>query len=105
MTNEQRLKITDNLYKLRLKILQDKGKAYANNEDVNSNFKVVAELLGLTPFQVWAVYFLKHIICITNSIKDNPESPVDLTEGLKGRILDAQNYLDILQSLLEEKEE
>ena len=83
------------------KIAYDKGKAYSD-EDTLSNFKRNAERWNLTKYQVWGVYFGKHIDCIQNAIKNTPEKPIDKTEGLKNRIIDAINYLCILHCLLEE---
>ena len=84
------------------KFLLSKGKAYSGDGDALSNFKRNAERLGLSKYQVWLIYFMKHIDSICNAIKDNPEAPSDQTEGLHGRIVDAENYLDILECLLTE---
>ena len=102
MTNKERDELAQVLIKDCLNLLRSKGQAYSGNDDVNSNFKKVAELLGLSKYQVWNVYFNKHIFSINNAIKDNPINPQDRTEGLYGRIIDAINYLIILASLLQE---
>ena len=83
-------------------ILLSKGKAYSGEDDVLSNFKLNAERLDLSKYQVWAIYFNKHIDSINNAIKVSPASPVDETEGLAGRITDVINYAVILQALLTE---
>lgn len=105
MKHEERMKIIEDMYQKRIKVLADKGKAYAEEGDINYNFKIIAKILGLTPFQVWAVYWLKHVVCVANAIKKNPNTPVDFTEGMEGRIIDNQNYIDILTTLLEELEQ
>lgn len=102
MKHEDRMKIIEQMYEKRVKVLKDKGAAYAEEGDINYNFKIIAKILGLSVFQVWAVYWLKHVICVANAIKNNPNTPVDLTEGMEGRIIDNQNYIDILATLLEE---
>jgi hypothetical protein len=79
-----------------------KGAAYAGNGDVFDNFKRNAERVGVTKYQIWLVYFNKHIDAITNAIKENPESPVEKSEGMTGRIDDAINYLRLLGGMLEE---
>lgn len=71
------------------------------NEDVLRNFKVVAEELGITPIQVWYVYFRKHITSIAQFGK-NPQ--ISLSEPITGRIADAMNYLDLLNALIKENE-
>lgn len=83
-------------------IKDSKGKAYSGDVDVFANFKRNAEKAGLTKYQIWLVYFNKHIDAITNSIKDNPDNPVDETESMQGRIDDAINYLELLEGMLEE---
>jgi len=67
--------------------------------DVLHNFKWVANALGLTPMQVWAVYFLKHVTAITSYAKD-PSIPQ--AEALDGRFCDAKNYLDLGYGIMRE---
>jgi len=86
-------------------LLTGKGKAYSGEEDANSNFKRNATLLGMTKYQVLAIYLNKHLDGINNAIKLNPEFPEDPTEGMKGRIMDAINYLAILHTLIVEDNE
>lgn len=102
MTIEERAKLAKELFSERLQLQIDKGKSYAGDGDALDNFKRNAKLTGMSKFQVWLIYFLKHIDAIINAIKDNPQMPQDQTEGLKGRIVDAENYLDLLYCLLTE---
>jgi hypothetical protein len=102
MTIDQRREIANSIFQESDSLLLNKGKSYAGNEDSLSNFKRNAERLGMTKYQIWAVYFFKHIDSISNALKDNPNAPVDGSEGLKGRIADAITYLIILQCLLTE---
>ena len=103
MTKAERDKIFADLQKEIDGVLGTKGEAYiAGNSDVLSNFTRNAERLGMTPFQVWAVYFNKHIDTILNAIHKNPEHPVDISEGLDGRILNGVIYLGLLKCLLVE---
>lgn len=69
------------------------------NQDVLHNFKTVAQRVGVTPGQVWAVYFLKHIDAIT-SIMCAPDLPV--SEAPIGRFADAVNYLKLGYALHKE---
>jgi hypothetical protein len=89
-------------YNNRVEIMRRKGAAYSGQEDVFANFKRNAEKLGLSKYQVWLIYFVKHIDAITNSIKAQPHQPVEQTEGMFGRIQDSTNYLDLLAGMLEE---
>lgn len=72
------------------------------HSDVLNNFKVVANELGLTPVQVWYVYFRKHIASIGQYAKD-PTVPT--SEPIDGRIMDAMNYLELLFALVNEDQE
>lgn len=102
MTNQNRTELTQQLFQEIVELMKNKGAAYSGNQDVNSNFKKLASELGLSKYQVWAVYFMKHIHSIINAIEDNPYCPVERTEGLHGRIKDAIAYLAILYSLVED---
>lgn len=102
MKLEDRQYLAEELFQDCLAILESKGKAYSGNEDALANFKVNGERLGLSKYQIWSIYFNKHIDSINNAIKYNPKYPVDKSEGMDGRIIDAINYLIILKALLEE---
>lgn len=79
-----------------------KGKEYAQNQnDRLANFKRIANELGLSPMQVWYVYFKKHIDAISSYIKNNGK--IFSNEGIEGRILDARVYLSLLRALVEEE--
>lgn len=102
MTLKKRQEIAKVRFAECLKILEAKGKDYAGDEDALSNFKQVGAMLGLTKYQVWGAYFLKHVMSITNSIIANPENPQVESEPLEGRITDIINYAVILEALLKE---
>jgi len=88
----------------RTKLLTTKGKAYSGDDDAFANFKSEGDDLGLTKYQIWSVYAFKHIGTIKRAIKVNPIHPVDNSEGLRGRIKDAINYLELLNGMLKEDE-
>jgi hypothetical protein len=102
MLLSEREHIARQLFEESIGLLNTKGLAYAGAQDSLANFKRNAERLGLSPFQIWAVYFNKHIDSINNAIKINPCVPVDKTEGLRGRIVDSITYLTLLQCLLDD---
>ena len=64
-----------------------KGAEYApDKQDVLSNFKQVARLIGVTPTQACLIFLMKHIFSICDSaIRDVPD--------LDSKICDARNYL------------
>jgi len=100
MTIKKRQKIAKDLFNKCIDILIKKGKDYAGNEDCLSNFKRNAERLGLTKYQIWAVYWNKHVDSINNAIKSNPNFPQVESEPLESRIIDLINYEIILLALL-----
>lgn len=74
-------------------LLIQKGTEYAGNKDRYANFKRQGKALGRTPFEIWAVYFNKHVDAINSAIQRNPEMPQVISEPLEGRIQDNINYL------------
>lgn len=92
-------KLRDSVYKDIVAINETKGKDYSGDEDALSNFKVLAQRLGMTPLQVWGVYALKHIAAIESYIKNGSVE----SEPIEGRIDDAILYLFLLRGLIEEE--
>lgn len=80
-------------------LLVAKGNDYTEYEDDRlSNFKLVAQLTGQTPIQVWSVYWMKHVIAITNFIKKGELQ----SESIESRFIDASNYELLGLALIEE---
>lgn len=104
MTQDEQLKQVNKLFTECLETLKSKGHAYASDNDILANFKRNAERCGTTKYQTWLTYFCKHVDSVFTAIKDNPISPSDKSEGMHGRIMDAVNYLLILDCLLIEDE-
>lgn len=103
MTHEERNQEIRELFQDCEKILTTKGLDYAGLEDANYNFKFVAERLGLEPTQILSTYLLKHVDRLVNTIKLNPENPQPYGESMRESIMDAINYLAILETLLGEQ--
>jgi hypothetical protein len=81
-------------------ILKVKGADYTRHEeDRLSNFKRSAATIGLTPLQVWAVFFNKHVDAIMAFIKTGKTE----SEGIESRLDDAINYLHLLEALIKEE--
>jgi len=91
------------------RIINKKGVEYQSDEDVLSNFKINAQELGLTKYQIWSVYFTKHVKSIVSKIRNNPKNPNENfqneIEPIKSRIVDAIAYLLFLNSMINEDEE
>lgn len=102
MTNEERTKCRIALRELCDRTEATKNADYSTPEDTLSNFKEMASFTGTTKYQAWLVYFGKHLHAIINSIRKSPEFPQVESEPIKGRIVDAIVYLQILDALIEE---
>lgn len=100
MTTTERDNRARELFEYELNVLQSKGTDYSGDTDCLSNFKRLAAELGLSKYQVWLVYFTKHLDSIRNAIRANPDTPRVASEPLTGRILDARNYLLLLDCML-----
>jgi len=103
MTLKERQRIAKDRFAKCAKLLMTKGKDYAGDQDALSNFKGIAHRLGISKYQVWSVYFMKHVRAIINSIKANPENPQVESEPLEERITDVINYAVLLEALLKKK--
>ena len=72
-------------------IMDAKQPEYTNKSiDVLNNFKSTAESIGITPMEVWAVFFNKHIQAILSHAGD---SSMHQAEPIDSRYADALNYL------------
>lgn len=103
MNIQRRTELTDELFKECLEIARTKGKDYSGNEDCLDNFKRGARNLDMTPFQIWAVYFSKHVDSVMNSIKYHPEYPQVESEPLRERAKDIIVYMTLFIALLEDE--
>lgn len=82
-------------------IMVSKGGEYAHGEDRLDNFKRNAAEMGLTPEDVWMVYFRKHLDAITTYVKDVRVGTVrPRSESIMGRYDDAINYLMLGKALI-----
>lgn len=100
MNREDFTKLTQRHFEEILGINKVKGHDYTQgSEDALANFKVVAEPIGLTPEQVWAVYTGKHWQAVLTFCK---EGQVE-SEPIEGRIHDVILYCFLLLGLIEEK--
>ena len=84
MTLENRQALAEALFEDCLQLLRDKGEAYSGKKDALANFKINAERMGLSKYQIWAVYFNKHIDSINNATRKVILG--DLPEGHKAII-------------------
>lgn len=100
MTKNEFLELIEDQYHKIIDLTRSKGEEYSRSDDQLANFKRNAADLGLTPQQIWAVYFNKHIDSIKSYIA-NPTKP--LSEPIEGRIDDAILYLLLFKAMVVEK--
>ncbi len=79
-------------------LLRTKGTDYTVTSDRLDNFKRVAEAVGVTPMQIWAVYFTKHVIAACNFARTGKLE----SEPIRSRFLDIANYAVLGAALAEE---
>lgn len=79
------------------KVMHAKMQDYADADQL-SNFKRAAEALGRTPFEVWAVYFFKHVCSVLSFVKNGDVA----SEPLRGRFVDLINYCILGEALFQE---
>ena len=102
MKREELIKLNNEILNKVGEILKNKGEEYQKDENVFSNFESNALELGLSKYQIWSVYFTKHVKSIVSAIKKNPENPDSqkLSEPYEGRIIDAIAYLLLLNAMI-----
>lgn len=105
MNHEERLKFAEGIFDQCLDIMRTKGLSYASEGDASENFKRIAEATGQTKYQVWAVYFGKHVLSLNNAVKRNPDLPaVADGEPIAGRVADIINYAVLLAMMVQDDE-
>ena len=83
----------------RLKLCDTKGNEYTRgSDDQLANFKRLGEMVHQDPRVILGVYMQKHLDSIFHFIATGDGG----CEGIRGRIDDAQNYLDLLRAMVEE---
>ena len=85
-----------------LDIMNAKQPEYTNKSiDILHNFKSTAESIGITPIEVWAVFFNKHIQAILSHAGD---PYMHQAEPIDSRYADAINYLFLGFAMLVEEQ-
>ena len=83
-------------------VAKDKRVEYTGaSEDILTNFKRIADRLGISPLQVWAVYFNKHVDSVNTFTKGTDK----ISEPMESRFADMLNYLFLGMALIIEQEE
>ena len=100
MNKEQFDILVNAAIKRQLVLLQQKGEDYTRkNTDRLFNFKHTAAEIGLSPFQVWAIYASKHWDALMTFIKTGKTE----SEPIASRLDDLHNYLYLLEGLISDE--
>lgn len=83
-----------------LKIAKTKGVEYASSEDRLANFKRLGVELDIPATKIGYIFFKKHLDSICTYLKDGKEHS---EESIRGRFLDAINYLTLIYGLIEDQ--
>ena len=108
MTNEEFEKLSADLMAECLATLNKKGPEYSGTDDRLANFKRIAEEEQTDPITVGRIYQRKHIDAVNTFVKTLQEkgyqaASINLSEPIKGRIVDIINYYILLYALIEEQ--
>jgi hypothetical protein len=83
-----------------IRTLEEKGKDYRTSGNRPfSNFESAAGLLGVSPLICWGIYFMKHVSAIMKYCRTETVH----SEPIRGRIVDAINYLILLDQEIESR--
>ena len=99
MTSAEFVRVLEEFMGAQRSLLRAKGNDYQTNDDRLSNFKTVAELTGLTPTQVWSVFFMKHVTAIMKFVRSGELRD----ESIQSRLHDAANYAVLLDAIVREQ--
>src|SRR5690348_10584469 len=95
MTQDDFQKLTYDVFQECDAIMNAKGPDYSGTEDRLANFKVVAQLVGITPRQVLGVYMAKHYTAIFKWIRGEELSG----EPISAKLDDNINYSVLARAL------
>lgn len=101
MTTNELESIFDETFQTITELSRSKGADYASDADRLSNFKDQAAKLGLTPYQVWAVYANKHWDAINAFVRNNGQLE---SEPIESRVHDILVYSILLLGLIKDKQ-
>lgn len=99
MTTPELDQLFEDNWKIIRELTRSKGKDYASDVDRLSNFKLQAERLGMTPYQIWAVYANKHWDAINAFVRNNGQLE---SEPIESRAHDIIVYTFLLLGLIQD---
>lgn len=88
--------LLQHLQTLETNVIRDKSDAYTGDGNRFRNFEEMSSMSGQHVNQIMLTFLLKHIQCIAKAISDDPTNPIEKSEGMVGRVVDARNYLALI---------
>lgn len=82
------------------KILGEKAKEYAKNNDRYHNFNVAARIRNTSPEEALSGMMMKHIVCVMDLIEDPKSATFELIDE---KIGDNINYLILLEGMMKSR--
>jgi hypothetical protein len=81
-----------------------KNDEYSRNNDKLHNFKVAADMLGVSPEQALVGMWVKHLVSVLDIVRDvSAGKPVPLDSILNEKFNDTINYTLMLEALLRDR--
>lgn len=82
-------------------VLEKAQREYADPQNAFADFEATAALAGITREQALLAFFFKHMRGIASHVRGNTLQ----REGVRGRLIDAVNYLAILEGMIAEAQQ
>lgn len=89
----------ERMQQITVETLKAKAQEYATDGDRLHNFKVAAEIQGVTPMQALGGMMAKHTVSVYDMIGTGADYPIELWEE---KIKDSINYLFLLWVMVQE---
>jgi hypothetical protein len=70
-------------------VTASKNHDYSVRDDAMDNFKLIGEMLGISPRLVWSVLWMKHVTAVINHMAKDKSLR---SETIRGRFIDLANY-------------
>ena len=92
--------LVDKYFRRQAQVMHHKAKEYADDTDLLRNFKLAAQLQGVTPRQALGGMLAKELISVFDLINEREIAPEHIWDQKLGN---ASNYLGLLRALAAEE--
>jgi len=101
MTQQEIQKYASELFNDCSGVLSNKGDAYSG-ENAFTYFERLGNIRSKSKYEVALDLMIKHVYAIMRAIDDNPDDPVEKSEGMRSRVLDVINYAVIIAAMCDD---